>query len=230
MTDDLFSDSVGATADVTATENEATAGSTSIEFDKYMDSLSDSHKELLSKNNVDSFDAQEKWISGLNSAIGKKGILPPSEDATDEEKAKFKEDIYDQLGRPKDGSYDFDLPEGSKDEYYTDDFLNGLAQVAHKYGMNQEGFQEMMSHIGQTFNSVVKEWEGQVSSIKEKLGEDKLDDSGAINKPVYSKATLHEQARTKAIEAQQQYLDGNYSVAEQLKREANELYNKYGQL
>ncbi len=97
-----------------------------LSFEQYLDSQPDDYKELLSKNGVDSFEKQSKWVGGLNSLIGKKGIIPPSEGASEDDIAKFKDEVFKHLGRPEAGEYEFDLPEGIAEEYVSQDFLDEL--------------------------------------------------------------------------------------------------------
>ncbi len=205
-------------------ESAPSSAAPSLDFNTYISALPDTHKELLTKNGVNSFEAQEKWISNLNSAIGKKGIIPPDEKASDEEKAAYREKLYTELGRPQDGTYEFTLPEGSKSEYYTDEFMNGLADVAFKSGMSAEGYQQLVNFIGTGFNSVLAEWEKTIGEINKKLGEDKMDDSS--NTSTQSKDDMHQEARKKMIEANNLYRKGDFKGAALLKKQADDLYSR----
>lgn len=215
-----------------ATEAQATpeaggteAATSEVNFDSYINTLPEGDRELLTKNGVDSFEKQGKFINHLNTQLGKKGLIPPADDASDEDKQKFKDDVYNTLGRPEDGVYDFDLPEGSNDKYYTDEFLNGLAGVAFDSGVSAEGFQKLVDFMGTNFNEVVKEFENKFSEISKKLGEDKVDD-GANATSTVSKDSVRDQARVKKTEARTLHKQGKFAEAKRMDKEANELYTK----
>lgn len=203
------------------------APASTVDFNAYLSALPPEGQELFKKNGVDSFDKQVKWVSNLNSAIGKKGLIKPDEKAGDDEKKAYRDALLKEMGRPDDGKYEFELPDGSNEQYYTDDFLNGLALVAYENGMSKEGFQKLLGAIATPFNQVVGEWEKKLSEIKAKIGEeDKLDDGVNNNKVVQTKEQIHEEARQKLIEANELFRKGNYAAANRLKTEANELYNR----
>jgi hypothetical protein len=194
-----------------------------LEFNTYMESLSDAHKELLSKNNVDSFEAQEKWTSGLNSALGKKAPLRPEEGAPEAEVKAYQDALKNELGRPDDGKYEFDLSEGSKEEYYSDEFFNGLAGIAFDAGMSAEGYQKLVDHLSTNFNTVIEGFEGQFAELKEKLGEDTMDDS-AGSADSMSRDSIHDAAKTKSDEATAAFNRQDYKEADRLHKEARDLY------
>jgi hypothetical protein len=202
----------------------APAETPAIDFNTYVSALPETHKELLTKNRVDSFEAQEKWISNLNSLVGKRGIVAPDENATDEDRQKYRETLMKELGRPDTGEYEFVLPEGSNGEYYTDDFMNGLADVAFKNGMSQEGYQDVVNYVATGFNEVLKQWEKTIEGINKKLGEDKISDAGDNKQS--NKADIHQAAKAKLIEANELYRSGDYKGASLLKQQADELYSK----
>lgn len=216
-----MNDTAPATAAPTA-ESSAPA----LDFTTYVSALPETHKELLTKNGVDSFEKQEKWISGLNTLIGKKGIIPPDENAAPEDKQKYRETLMKELGRPETGEYEFSLPEGSKGDYYTDDFMNGLADIAFKNGMSQEGYQDVVNYIATGFNGVLAQWEKTIGEINKKLGEDKMSDGGDTKQS--SKADIHQAAKAKMIEANELHRKGDYKGAQLLKQQADELYAKLG--
>jgi hypothetical protein len=202
----------------------APAAAPSLDFNTYVSALPDTHKELLTKNGVDSFEKQEKWISGLNTLIGKKGILPPDENAPDEDKQKYRETLMKELGRPDTGEYEFALPEGSNNEYYTDDFMNGLADIAYKNGMSQQGYQDVVNYLASGFNGVLTQWEKTIGEINSKLGEDKMSDNAETK--TNHKAEVHQAAKAKMIEANDLYRKGDYKGAQLMKQQADELYSK----
>lgn len=206
-------------------EEVTTTEPTGLEFSSYLEALPEGDRELYTKNGVDSFEKQTKWVKNLESALGKKGIIPPGENATDEEKAAFRDQVYGQLGRPEDGAYDFDLPEGSNQEAYSDEFLNELAGVAYENGMTTEGFQKLINTIAGAYNQQLAEWQKYVEDVNAKLGEDKMDDS-SDNSVRPDPDSIHDEAKTKLFEANNLFREGKYKEAERMRAEANELYNK----
>jgi hypothetical protein len=213
--------------EIATPETSATAPATetpALDFNTYVTALPETHRDLLKKNGVDSFEKQEKWVSGLNSLIGKKGIIPPDESASDEDKAKYRDTLMKELGRPDAGEYEFVLPEGSKGDYYTDDFMNGLADIAYKSGMSNQAFQDVVNYIASSFNNVVGEWDKTISEINKKLGEDKIADNSTAS--TSSKADIHQEAKAKRIQAEELYRKGDFKGAQMLKSQADELYAK----
>jgi hypothetical protein len=173
---------------------------------------------------VDSFEKQTKWVTGLNEIRGKKGIIPPGKDAKPEDIKSFADQVYDLLGRPKEGKYNFTLPEGSKDEAYSDEFMNGLADIAFESGMSEQGFQKLVDKIATSYNEQLAEWSKFVEETKKKLGEDRMEDKGDAS--LKTKADLHDEAKAKRIEAENLYRKGDYKGAERLKQESDDLYSR----
>lgn len=218
-------------APVTPESPAPVTSASTVDFNAYLSVLPPEGRELFKKNGVDSFDKQVKWVANLNSAIGKKGLIRPDEKATDEEKRSYRDSLLKEMGRPDDGKYEFELPEGSKDEYYSDDFLNGLALVAYENGMSKDGFQKLLAAIATPFNGLVSQWETQLGDLKKKIGsEDRMDDGANNNKVTVTREQVREEARAKAIEAEALFRQGNYNAATRLKSEATELYNRMGNM
>lgn len=231
MTEDVIDEAVTATADITGSvpdkaSDEAPKG---LDFKTYAEGLSEAHRELLTKNGVDSFEAQEKWISNLNSMVGKKGLVAPDENASDEDKAAYREQLLDRLGRPEDGGYNFDLPEGAREEVFADETVNKLATFAHKHGLNEEGFQEAVNLLNELMTPLLGEWEKTIGEINKRLGEDTMNDNASSTNTV-SRDTLREQGRAKMAEASKLWSAGDFKGAEKLQSEAKELYNQYASM
>lgn len=93
-----------------------------------------------------------KAVTGIQSALkqmgllaklrGRKGIIPPGEDATESELSAF----YEALGRPKTpDDYEVEIPEDLKEFYDEKDLAQARAR-AHKAGLNDKQFAEMMAY------------------------------------------------------------------------------------
>jgi hypothetical protein len=102
--------------------------------------------------------------------------------------------------------------------------MNGLADIAFKSGMSNEGFQEVVNYIATGFNSVLSEWEKTIGEINKKLGEDKINDSAETK--TNNKGEVHQAAKAKLIEASELYRKGDFKGAQLLKQQADELYSK----
>lgn len=209
----------------TSSTDPASSASTSpaLDFNTYLSALPETDREIFTKNGVDSFEKQISWVKGLNEIKGKKGLLKPAETATEAEKKAYQDALYKELGRPDDGKYDYELPEGSDDSFYSDEVINKLATVAFDNGMSAEGFQKLINTIAEPYNAMIKDWGVQVTKLKEKLGEDKIDDD-STNGSAVTKDSIHDEARTKRIEAEALHRKGDYKAATRLKAEADALY------
>lgn len=144
-----------------------------VDFSSYLNSLPDGDRELLQKNGVDSFEKQSKWINGLNTVLGKKGLVAPGEDATEEEISAYKQSLYKEIGVPEDGEYEFTLPEGTQEEYVSQEFLDELAGVAQEKGINNEAFQAVIDKIYSAYNEMISgalESQPNIDSLKSEWG------------------------------------------------------------
>lgn len=165
------------------------------------DTLADeSVSGLLSKYQTP--DEFAKGAANLNKKIGEKGVIPPGEDASPEEKAEF----FNQLGRPETpDAYSWEPPEGLElDKEVFQERLGKLheagltdAQVSQAMNLYAEevnrGFGDFQNHQAEvakeTEASLKEEWgkdyDGRVKSaakVAEKFGLiDPFKDSGLIN-------------------------------------------------
>lgn len=143
-----------------------------------------------------------KGVASLNKKIGEKGVIPPGEDASPEEKAEF----FNKLGRPESpDKYSWEPPEGMElDKEVFQDRLGKLheagltdAQVSQAMNLYAEevnrGFEDFQNHQAEvakeTEASLKEEWgkdyDGRVKSaakVAEKFGViDAFKESGLIN-------------------------------------------------
>lgn len=199
-----------------------------VTFEQYLSVLSEEDRGLLEKNGVDSFEKQVKWINGLNSLVGKKGLVKPADDASDEDKAKYKESLLNELGRPENGEYNFEVPETVPDEYVSDEFLNGLAKIGYENGMSTEAFQSMIDYIYDAYGETVNAIEDIKKQIEEQAKEGNLDDAGSQGDN--SAESVRERAKSLAIEANQEHKKGNFAQAKKLQAESADLYARLASL
>jgi hypothetical protein len=198
------------------------------EFNEFLNKLPDNVKELLTKNGVKDFNSFAKDYEGFNVLKGKKGIVEPSEDASDEDKAAFRNNLLDKLGRPDNGEYDFDLPDGTNEDYVDQQFIDDFAKIAYENGMSKDGFQNMVDHIYSAYNKTIQSFTDDFNTYKrdveKKLGEDTLDDTTTSSN--VSLKNIREHAQDKLSEAMAARDNRDFKLADRLQKEANEIYAK----
>ena len=76
-----------------------------------------------------------KTLVHAEKQIGKKGVILPTENSTDEEWGGF----YNQLGRPEEVTgYGLGRPEDFPEEHFSEEGMNQFAELAHKIGLNTQ--------------------------------------------------------------------------------------------
>ena len=217
-TPEVTDNSITATAQITETETP------SFDFDNFLNAVPETDREVLTKNGVKDIDTLTKSYKGLLEMKGKKGLIEPSEDASDEEKTAFKESLLDKLGRPENGEYQFDIPDTVADEYVSDDFLNDLAETAYKNGMSQDGFNELINKMYSAYGKHIEginQWKAEIES---KIKPDTLNDTSETSQ--VTKSDFAQQAKDKQKEAMDARANNDYATASKLQREAQELIAK----
>lgn len=142
----------------------------SLSFDDFMKNIPENYRAVFEKNQVKDFETLGKSYEGLLSIKGKKGLIPPSENATEEERTAFQKELHKYAGVPEDGKYDFELSENVNLDYVNDDFLNELATIAFKSGINQKGFGEIVNTIYEAYTAEKDELLSEIQSLRQKLG------------------------------------------------------------
>lgn len=198
------------------TTDEANAGG--FDFDGFMSSLGEEDKQMLEKNGVKDVDVLMKSYRGLLGLRGKNALVKPADDASDDDKNQYRDNLMKELGRPEDGKYNFDMPDNVTDDMVSQEFIDGLAGVAHKSGMNGEGFQDLINHIYSAYATQMKTIQEE---IKERLGEDSIsDNSSTANITRDSLETQISELQKKAMEAQK---NNDYAGAAKLQSEYQQL-------
>jgi hypothetical protein len=104
----------------------------------WLDSLPD---DLKSNTGLQQFsDVQnlaKSWVHA-QSMIGKKGVIPPGEKASEEEYAKF----YKELGLPEMDKYGIEAP---KDVQVNPEFMKSFKEIAHKAGIMPKQAQGLLN-------------------------------------------------------------------------------------
>lgn len=212
-------------SDLSLADNSSSTDNTSeISFEQILSKFSEEGKNTLTKNGVNNFESLEKSYKGLLELKGKKGIIEPSESASEEEKQAFRETLLDKLGRPQDANYDFKVKQEIADEYITNEFSDGLAELAYKNGMSNESFSELMDYIYDNYASVVNKFEEFKTAVQFKLGEGNLDDKTNLSLPTsadYEKLSI--EANEKMLEASKK---GDYINRDKYYKEGLEYLRK----
>ena len=151
-----------------------------ISFEDYFNTIPEDKRTILSKNGVKDTDTLLSSYEGLLSLKGKKTapLNPPPENATDAEKAEFQKALYNHLGVPETGEYEFNTPEGVDAEIIDTEFVNALAGVASKNGINASGFQAIIDTIYPAYQAEIKGYQEKLQALQEKVGETGSMDSG----------------------------------------------------
>ena len=105
-----------------------------VDTGSWKDSIGDDKRNYHGFANIQSVDELAQRVIDIEGLIGRKGIIPPDEKATDKEWDKF----YTDLGRPEtaDG-YTFEnlsVPEEAK-EWYSEDLQKAMLPSFHKHGL-----------------------------------------------------------------------------------------------
>lgn len=161
------------TAPITTTPTETPQGQApSVSFDDFMKNVPENYRAVFEKNQVKDFETLGKSYEGLLSIKGKKGLIPPSENATEEERTAFQNELYKHIGVPEDGKYEYELSENIKEEYVDDEFVNHLAQIALDNGIPKKAFNELVNTIYEAYTAEKDELLGEIQSLKQKLGQE----------------------------------------------------------
>ena len=191
-------------------------------------------KELFENKKITDEQSLGKWALNANSLLGKKGIIPPSEEATDEERAEFNNQINQLRGVPENGEYEFDIPEGIPDEVIDNEsgqaFRDDLAGLAQEYGMSPEGFQKLIDLIYGAYGQEFAANQQVINELRGKLGENiKMDDAGRSNEQA-SLNRLKEEASELTKQVADAYGRGNHSDYKLLNQKRQEVYKRLADL
>lgn len=192
-------------------------------FDNFIQTYPEEKRAVFEKQGVKDFDTLHKSYEGLLGLIGKKGLIKPNDDAPEEQKTAYKEQLFKELGRPETPEYEFAIPEGIKEDLVSNEFTDGLADIAFKNGLSKEGFQDLINHIYTAYGQHVSEIEAYKSEMAKKLGEGKIDDNSDSK---INMNDMRNQASAKSKEAAEAYAKKDFIAYARLQEEANTLYKR----
>jgi hypothetical protein len=128
-----------------------------IKFEDFTKVIPQELKSLYEKNGVKDFETLKKDYEGFNILKGKKGLVKPDDNAPEELKQAYQKQLFQELGVPENGEYEYELPEIVKEEWVDQTFLDELAAVAADNGINKKAFQEVINKVYSKYGEMVNE-------------------------------------------------------------------------
>lgn len=122
--------------------------------ESWINQLSEEYRSNPNINKYQTLDEAAKGLINQASLIGKKGLIKPGENATQEEIDSF----YNAIGRPvKSDMYKYEPIEGAPE--VDDEAMAGFQEFAHSKGFSQEQFQDLISYDLQRHQSAQSNFE-----------------------------------------------------------------------
>lgn len=195
-----------------------------IDFSAIMSAIPEEYRSVLEKNGVKDLETLGKSYKGLVHLKGQKGLIPPRENATDEEKTAFKSELHKLIGVPDaEKGYEYTLSENIKADYVNDDFVNELANIAYENGVSNTAFEKIVNTMYEAYTQEKDEMLAEIESLKAKLGQE-----GSMELPsTNQEPSDYKEAGRKAL--QNYYIllsQGKKIEAEEQKKLANQYYDK----
>lgn len=134
-----------------------------------------------------------KGLIGAQKVLGRKGIVPPGEDATDEERAAFSDEVAGLLGRPEEADgYEWDAPEGIGID---EERFSEARQKLHDARLTPEQFDTVMGlyaeEILQFGANIEADRQATVDNLKGDWGDD-YQERLAASRGIFEKLGLSE--------------------------------------
>lgn len=143
-------------------------------FETFISTAPKELQELFSKNGVKDFETLNKSYNGLNSMLGKKGLIKPAEGASEEEIKAYNEKLYNEyLNVPADGKYEYKIPETIPQEAVSQEFLDTLSATAKDIGIGKDKFQKIVDVIYDAYGKMLSTQETpSLDNLKQDWGKD----------------------------------------------------------
>jgi hypothetical protein len=164
-------------------------------FDDFSKAIPENYRTVFEKNGVKDFETLGKSYQGLLTKIGEKGLIPPKENATDEEKKAFQKEIHKYAGVPENGEYKYQLSEKIDPDYVSEEFLTNLSKLAYEKGVNNEAFDAIVNTIYEAYTADINAMTAEIQTLREKLGQEGTVDTQTQTEQV-SVQSLQEKADT----------------------------------
>lgn len=211
------------TTESTPTHSTEATPVASFSFDDFMGQYQPEQRQLYEKQGIKDFDSLHKSVSGLLSKLGQKGLIPPKETATEQEKSDFQKQLYKHIGVPEDGIYEYTLSEDVDSEIISDDFVNQLADIASKNGVSKTAFESIVNEIYKQFQPEYQELVSEIEQLKARLGQEGKMDIASQSAPPQDLTADIDTKRREFLKAQN---EGRTQDAITLKDEYNALVQK----
>ncbi len=171
-----------------------------IDFNQFLQAAPKEFQDLATKNGVKDLETLTKSYAGLNSMLGKKGLVKPAEGAAPEEIEAYTKSLYKEIGVPENGEYEFDLPENLDEKYVDQNFLNELAGVAFKEGVGAKAFQSIIDKVYGAYAKMIEDSgkPADFSELKKEWG-NSFDQKFEEAKSVFTKALNQDDPRVKGF-------------------------------
>lgn len=161
----------GGTA-VTPTNDAAKAGGDAAAGDKqpsFRDNVSADWKDKYTE--FKTVDDVFKGYDGLVKKLGKNPIVVPGEDATEEQKTEFKQQLFKLNGRPeKAEEYTFTVPEELGEGAVYQPLVDGLRVKAHEVGIGKDQFEALAGIYFEQQQAFMKEFAPKTDEQKMEEG------------------------------------------------------------
>ena len=166
--------SITAVAEQVAPVTAPTTPTDTPSFETFSSTAPKELQELFTKNGVKDFDTLSKSYSGLNSMLGKKGLVKPAEGAPEEEVKAYNDKLYNEyLNVPADGKYEYKIPETIPQEAVSQEFIDSLAATAKEIGIGKDKFQKVIDVIYDAYGKMLATQETpSLDTLQKEWGKD----------------------------------------------------------
>ncbi|MBW1989420.1 MAG: hypothetical protein JRI97_07725, partial [Deltaproteobacteria bacterium] len=139
----------------------------------WKDTLPEEIKDHPALGKYETVEDLAKGLVNAQDLIGRKGIIPPGEKATDEDRARFLEGlkphqdlIRQELFKPPETPEAYELPEVKTPEGlgFAESYVDNFKQAAHKLGLTKEQAAGLWSTLGEASKSNYEEYAAQIEA------------------------------------------------------------------
>lgn len=192
-------------------------------YTDFINQYTPEQRQVYEKQGIKDFDTLHKSYQGLLSKIGEKGLIPPKETATEQEKSDFQKQLYKHIGVPENGTYEYSVADDVNAELINDDFVSKLANIAYESGVPAKAFEGIVNQVYREFVPQYQALTQEIEQLKSRLGQEGKMDIKTETAPVQDYEPLIDAKRREFLIADR---EGRISDKERLKAEYTELVNK----
>lgn len=200
-----------------------TTSQTSFGYTDFINQYTPEQRQVYEKQGIKDFDTLHKSYQGLLSKIGEKGLIPPKETASEQEKADFTKQLYKHIGVPENGTYEYAVAEDVNADLINDDFVSNLAKIAYDNGVPSKAFENIINQVYREFVPEYQALTQEIEQLKARLGQEGKMDIKTEPAPTQDYESLIDSKRREFLIADR---EGRVSDKERLKSEYHDLINK----